>query len=297
MIQQNTSVLDSNPPRDAGHQSRSDIDSQSQVTGGKTQGADTKEKYEKIKAVFRLLIDEADYLIDDRSYERCEGVSLKEQFSIKIDSIRKSLGIDNMEDVELLVETIFGYEAKYRKELEEIRKQEEQEFIDANAAMGNPAPAMDEVKKGADDSDSDEAKDALTLSLDPDHLVKALDQFHKTREDRAVENELNAPNKAKKKSNFETEEQKAERQKRKQQIYWEKMTTILSAQKQSVWSALDKALTKYYQMLVERQNLIEETGLLNQQNEELKTLLNQYLQAGVNQELQVPPTQVIRLDI
>ena len=39
------------------------------------------------------------------------------------------------------------------------------------------------------------------------------------------------------------------------------------------------------------------TGLLNQQNEELKTLLNQYLQAGVNQELQVPPTQVIRLDI
>ena len=57
-----------------------------------------------------------------------------------------------------------------------------------------------------------------------------------------------------------------------------------------MWRALEKALTKYYMMLVERQNLIEETGLLNQQNEELKTLLNQYLQAGVNQELQVPPT-------
>ena len=127
--------------------------------------------------------------------------------------------------------------------------------------------------------------------------MSALDQFHKTREDRAVENELNAPSKAKKKSNFETEEQKAERQKRKQQIYWEKMTTILSSQKLSVWKALDRALTKYYQLLVERQNLIEDTGLLNQQNEELKTLLNQYLQAGVNQELQVPPTQVIRLDI
>ena len=47
---------------------------------------------------------------------------------------------------------------------------------------------------------------------------------------------------------------------------------------------------------MERQNLIEETGLLNQQNEELKTLLNQYLQAGVNHDLKVPPTQVIRLD-
>jgi dynein regulatory complex protein 1 len=56
-------------------------------------------------------------------------------------------------------------------------------------------------------------------------------------------------------------------------------------------------MSRYYQLLVDRQNLIEETGLLNQQNEELKTLLNQYLQSGVNQELQVPPTQVISLNI
>ena len=55
------------------------------------------------------------------------------------------------------------------------------------------------------------------------------------------------------------------------------MTKILSDQKLSVWRALDKSLAEYYQLLVDRQNLIEETGLLNQQNEELKTLLNQYL--------------------
>jgi len=48
------------------------------VTASKNQNSDTKEKYDKIKAVFRLLIDEADYLIDERSFERCEGVSLKE---------------------------------------------------------------------------------------------------------------------------------------------------------------------------------------------------------------------------
>lgn len=75
------------------------------------------------------------------------------------------------------------------------------------------------------------------------------------------------------------------------------MTGVLSPTKLSLWRALDITLGKYYETLVKRQNLIEETGLLNQQNEELKTLLNQYLQAGVNQELQVPPTQVIRLDI
>lgn len=41
------------------------------------------------------------------------------------------------------------------------------------------------------------------------------------------------------------------------------MTTVLNDQKLSVWNALDKALSKYYGLLVERQNLIEETGLMN----------------------------------
>jgi hypothetical protein len=52
-------------------------------------------------------------LIDDRSFERCEHASAKEQFSIKIDSIRKSLGIENMDDVNLLVDTFCEFEAQY----------------------------------------------------------------------------------------------------------------------------------------------------------------------------------------
>ena len=105
--------------------------------------------------------------------------------------------------------------------------------------------------------------------------------------------------KGKKKSKDKSgdKQEEAEREKKRARMYWEQMTKILSDQKLSVWKALDKSLGDYYNLLVDRQNLIEETGLLNQQNEELKTLLNQYLQAGVNQELQVPPTQVIRLDI
>lgn len=66
----------------------------------------------------------------------------------------------------------------------------------------------------------------------------------------------------------------AAREKKKETLYWAQMTKILSFQKLGVWRALDKALVDYYNLLVNRQNLIEETGLLNQQNEELKTLLN-----------------------
>ena len=47
----------------------------------------TKEKYLRIKNVFRFFIDHAPYLVDDKSYERCEKKSAKEQFAIKIDAI------------------------------------------------------------------------------------------------------------------------------------------------------------------------------------------------------------------
>jgi len=37
-----------------------------------------------------------------------------------------------MEDVELLVDTIYGYEAKHKNKILEAKKAEEQEFIEAN---------------------------------------------------------------------------------------------------------------------------------------------------------------------
>jgi len=70
-------------------------------------------KYEKIKNVFKLLIEDAEYLIDDRSFERSANASKKEEFSIKIDSIRKSLGIEEMRDVDLLVKIFYEFEDKY----------------------------------------------------------------------------------------------------------------------------------------------------------------------------------------
>lgn len=128
-------------------------------------------------------------------------------------------------------------------------------------------------------------------------MTEALEEFIQVRDEMADNADIGGNPALKKKSNFQTEEQAAERQKRDERVYWERMTKVLSDKGLSIWNALDKALSKYYALLVDRQNLIEETGLLNQQNEELKTLLNQYLQAGVNHDLQVPPTQVIRLDI
>ena len=62
-----------------------------------------------------------------------------------------------------------------------------------------------------------------------------------------------------------------------------------------VWSALEQGLEKYDSVLEDRTALIDEVNQLEQDNADLKALLHQYLSSKVNSELQIPPTQVIRV--
>jgi hypothetical protein len=78
-----------------------------------------KVSIQKIKNVFNLLITETPFLIDDKAFQESEGKSQKERYAINIDSIRKSLGIDNMDDVELLVLIFYEFADKLKKEQEE----------------------------------------------------------------------------------------------------------------------------------------------------------------------------------
>lgn len=109
---QNTSLMDSELKQG---DSRNDLNEEDRSVATAGGAGDIKEKYDKIKNVFKMLIDEAPFLIDDKAFEKCEGKSLKEQFAIQIDSIRKALGIDQMETVELLVETFYQYEERAEK--------------------------------------------------------------------------------------------------------------------------------------------------------------------------------------
>ena len=105
--------------------------------------------------------------------------------------------------------------------------------------------------------------------MDIELLTPALKKFHTIREDRDLDKEkmkmMNAKSKKSKgKDSKSTDKARdASREKKKERMYWASMTKILTDQKLSVWRALDKSLGDYYQLLLDRQNLIEETGLLN----------------------------------
>ena len=116
--------------------------------------ADIKENFYKVKNVFQILIAEATFLIDEKAMAMCEGKPQKEAFLVMIDSIRKSLGIDSMEDVQLLVDVFYEYDdekkRKIKEEEEKRREALENDQGSNNAANAPPAnPAPDANKAGA----------------------------------------------------------------------------------------------------------------------------------------------------
>ncbi|KAJ3092478.1 hypothetical protein HK102_006889 [Quaeritorhiza haematococci] len=75
--------------------------------------------------------------------------------------------------------------------------------------------------------------------------------------------------------------------------YWERMANVLNEHDERVWTAVFAAMEKYNQLLTQRWNTTLEIKNISRQNEELKLLLRQYMAARVNDELQVPPTQIL----
>jgi hypothetical protein len=251
------------------------------------ENADLQENFHRVKTVFDILIEEAGYLVDDKAYKMCEGRAKKEQFLIMIDSIRKSLSIDTMDDIKLLVDTFYEYGPKKKERLEREEKERQEaaaaalaaltgaegggkkedkkkkgkeeakkEGEDKKAELGKTGKKKDEgpaeIPPDVDDFDEDE-DEGYPPDFHRDDTVHALDDFIAAREAKrnAMDN-LGQPAAAKKKSNFEDAEAEAERQKRDERAYWERVSKVLTDKGISVWRALDKALTKYHGLLVER---------------------------------------------
>jgi dynein regulatory complex protein 1 len=56
-------------------------------------------------------------------------------------------------------------------------------------------------------------------------------------------------------------------------------------------------LSLFSSILTARVKLIDENNALAKQNDELRLLLSKYMQSKVNQELQIPPSQIIQLQL
>ena len=219
----------------------------------------------KLKVMLGMLCEEAGFLVDQSARDLIKGVPGDRSKVLEADSILKALSIENEEDVERLL----GY------------------FFD-------------------DTTDEDEDSDAEGDGKDPLSVIRAkvrvrsgdvvktvrrfvADRAEKQSDDGAMQ--VQAASMAEKAAAA----QRAKKRKEERQ-FWQRVANVVPPKTVRVWNALSKAMEKYEGVVKERSAAINEVRSLEQQNAELKQLMNQYLSADVNDELHVPPTQVIRLD-
>eukprot|EP00441_Pelagodinium_beii_P046673 CAMPEP_0197620944 /NCGR_PEP_ID=MMETSP1338-20131121/1630_1 /TAXON_ID=43686 ORGANISM="Pelagodinium beii, Strain RCC1491" /NCGR_SAMPLE_ID=MMETSP1338 /ASSEMBLY_ACC=CAM_ASM_000754 /LENGTH=667 /DNA_ID=CAMNT_0043190255 /DNA_START=80 /DNA_END=2083 /DNA_ORIENTATION=+ len=139
--------------------------------------------------------------------------------------------------------------------------------------------------------DDDEA-----LMVDADDVLQLLKDFMQEKENLRIADV--APDKKKGKARTqqagnESDADRKARRRREERKFWERMGHVIPDMNLRVWKALDVFLKRYYELLQKRSKAIDGAVAMQKQNEELKSLLDQYLGSKVNEELQVPPTHVI----
>merc|ERR1711937_1111155 len=139
--------------------------------------------------------------------------------------------------------------------------------------------------------------DEEILYVDADDVLKLLKDFIVEKANLQLADV--APDKKKKTRNqavgSESEADRKARRHREERKFWERMGHVVPDMNFRVWKALDLFLKKYFESLGARAKSIDSAVNMQKQNEELKQLLDQYLGSKVNEELQVPPTHVIRV--
>uniref|UniRef100_A0A2K5BY59 Dynein regulatory complex protein 1 n=1 Tax=Aotus nancymaae TaxID=37293 RepID=A0A2K5BY59_AOTNA len=244
------------------------------------------------KRILMLLCDESGFLIESKLLSLLLPLEQSECYLLRLDAIFSALGIESEDDLYKLVNFFLQYRAHHLSSslqskpcsqasveeagVEGTSMESELELAERTEMQGEKEENLVEGKK------EKEKTPPSPWVIHPNDVLKILEAFvmglKKPRDSRAP-----------------LRVQKSVRSKSKDSEYWQALTTVIPPSRLNLWDALYTALEKYHLVLTQRAKLLLENSSLEQQNTELQALLQQYLTAKINSELQVPPTQVLRI--
>ncbi|XP_022429968.1 dynein regulatory complex protein 1 [Delphinapterus leucas] len=226
------------------------------------------------RKILMLLCDESGFLIESKLLSLLLPLDKNECYLLKLDAIFSALGIENEDDLYKLVNFFLKYQAHHSPPSQE------------RTSLVSPLEKLDlqGEKEGSlvDREPQEKQPPPSPRLIHPNDVLKILEAFvtglRKPRDFRAPVKLL-----------------KVVRDDSKDSEYWKALTTVIPATTLNLWDALYTALEKYHLVLTQRAKLLLESRSLEWQDTELRQLLQQYLDAKINSELQAPPTQVFRV--
>ncbi|XP_061176506.1 dynein regulatory complex protein 1-like [Saccostrea echinata] len=239
-----------------------------------------------VKSVLELLCDESGFLVESKLNKLLAPLEKDERSLMKLDAIFSGLGIDTEDDVHLLASYFMHVKGGKKQEEEE---EEKETTIEDTQTEGDMDDIDAEIRKlTGKEGDVDSSKSETIELIHPNEVMKALRAF-------VEENRQPAKEKVKQ-SQFKIASLE-ERDSSEDSDYWASYAKLVDDKKERLWDALLEGLEKYSEVLTSRASLINETDALRQQNAELRMLLHQYVNSKVNQELEIPPTRVLQLEM
>ena len=205
-----------------------------------------------VKQVLELLCEEATFLVEAKLMQLLAPLGKDEQVLMMLDSIFKALGIETEQDIHHLVK----------------------HFLQMDTAE----------KEGQESSEGGGANLALIHSTD---VPQALRDFVEIRRAGGAGKTVpTAPSSCGAASGPREQQLKA----LLDGSFWQQLGGALPRSHERVWEALLEGLGRYHASLQARSRLLQHSEALQQQNRELRLLLQQYMQAKINHQLEVPPT-------
>ncbi|KAI9344658.1 sperm tail-domain-containing protein [Obelidium mucronatum] len=222
-----------------------------------------------MKKMLELLCNEAGFLVEEKLQKLLAPLHRDEQSLMKLDSIFKALGVETVEDIEKLTSFFVAREALNNNNAGGTGE------ISAShgTALIHPNDVIRAIRRFVEDHRSEKSNGGVRTRIrlrddDTDAEDEINHQDGSESEGEAMRN--GAPSKSKTSQ---------------QQQYWERMANVIDDKSYRVWT--------YNALLTERYQLTQEIDAVRSQSEELKGLLRQYMAAKVNDELQIPPTQIM----
>jgi dynein regulatory complex protein 1 len=230
-------------------------DADKKVEFGEVDGSRLPPSSQTTRVIMETLCDTAGFLVEKRVKKALERLDPDEAKLLKADAILRTLGIENPNEISKLM----SYFAQIIEENQNV---------------------INEMQQSQDNQHS--SIEVLSMDDVMEALRRFVDDQQKTmlRENTSI--------KKKKAKMLNAQERARERKRKEEKRFWSQMSQVIPDSKYRAWTALEEGLEKYGILLQEREELVDETEMIRLQNNELRALLEQYMNQKIHQELLIP---------
>ncbi|KAG8011346.1 Dynein regulatory complex protein 1 [Nibea albiflora] len=234
---------------------------------------------ETLKKVKELLCDESGFLMEDKLWKLLAPLEKEEQTFVKLCSLLCSLGFER-DDMPRLAHFLINY----KHQQDEVRRSAVDDCNRIITVLASSISSLSvcrtvSVESGdfSDKAEEEETNDSphqTSELIDPNHVLPALksfiEQLTRSRKSSGLQ-----------RASFRHVEV---RDSSKDEEYWESMSNVISEDRIKLWDSTEDSMKDYLEVLTEIAALVPETQSLEQQNAELRMLLQQSLTSSREEE-------------